>query len=92
MVKQKGANGLVTETYMTKRLNGKVISTKLLSKDTYSAMQRIINRGKSTTSSESSSNKTTTTTTETNKEETTTPKEPEQTQETEQPTQPETTE
>lgn len=92
VVKQKGANGLVTETYMTKRLNGKVISTKLLSKDTYSAMQRIINRGKSTTSSESSSNKTTTTTTETNKEETTTPKEPEQTQETEQPTQPETTE
>ena len=92
VVKQKGANGLVTETYMTKRLNGKVISTKLLSKDTYSAMQRIINRGKSKTSSQSSSNKTTNTTTETNKEETTTPKEPEQTQETEQPTQPETTE
>lgn len=92
VVKQKGANGLVTETYMTKRLNGKVISTKLLSKDTYSAMQRIINRGKSTTSSQSSSNKITTTTTETNKEETTTTKEPEQTQETEQPTQPETTE
>ncbi len=92
VVKQKGANGLVTETYMTKRLNGKVISTKLLSKDTYSAMQRIINRGKSTTSSQSSSNKTTTTTTETNKEETTTTKEPEQTQETEQPTEPETTE
>ncbi len=45
VVKQKGANGLVTETYMTKMLNGKVVSTKLLSKDTYSAMQRIIHRG-----------------------------------------------
>ena len=30
---------------MTKMLNGKVVSTKLLSKDTYSAMQRIIHRG-----------------------------------------------
>ena len=44
-----GANGLVTETYMTKMLNGKIISTKLLSKDTYSAMQRVINKGNSTT-------------------------------------------
>lgn len=41
-VKQKGANGLKTETYMTKMLNGKVISTELLSKDTYDAMTRII--------------------------------------------------
>ena len=49
VVKQKGANGLVTETYMTKMLNGKIISTKLLSKDTYSAMQRIINKGNSAT-------------------------------------------
>ena len=44
-VKQKGANGLKTETYITKMLNGKVISTKLLSKDTYDAMQRIIIKG-----------------------------------------------
>lgn len=43
-VKQKGANGLKTETYLTKMLNGKVISTKLLSKDTYDAMTRIILR------------------------------------------------
>lgn len=43
-VKQKGANGLKTETYITKMLNGKVISTKLLSKDTYDAMTRIILR------------------------------------------------
>lgn len=41
-VKQKGANGLKTETYITKMLNGKVISTELLSKDTYDAMTGII--------------------------------------------------
>lgn len=44
-VKQKGANGLKTETYITKMLNGKVISTKLLSRDTYDAMERIIIKG-----------------------------------------------
>ena len=44
-VKQKGANGRKTETYMTKMLDGKVISTTLLSKDTYDAMQKIILRG-----------------------------------------------
>ena len=60
VVKQKGANGLVTQTYMTKMLNGKVISTKLLSKDTYSAMQRIIRRGTSKASSSSTQTPTTT--------------------------------
>ena len=45
-IKQKGANGVKTETYITKSLNGKVISTKLLSKDTYDAMTKIILRGK----------------------------------------------
>lgn len=44
-VKQKGANGLKTETYMTKMLNGKVISTTLLSKDTYDAMNKIVLKG-----------------------------------------------
>lgn len=44
-VKQKGANGRIVETYIIKSLNGKVVSTKLLSKDTYNAMQRIILRG-----------------------------------------------
>ena len=44
-VKQKGANGLKTETYITKMLDGKVISTTLLSKDTYNAMTRIILKG-----------------------------------------------
>ncbi len=44
-IKQKGANGLISETYMIKSLNGKVISRELLSRDTYSAMQKIILRG-----------------------------------------------
>ena len=44
-VKQKGANGIITETYIIKSLNGKIVSKKLLSKDTYSAMQRIILKG-----------------------------------------------
>lgn len=44
-VKQKGTNGLKTETYITKMLNGKVISTKLLSRDTYNAMTRIVLKG-----------------------------------------------
>lgn len=44
-VKQKGSNGLKTETYITKMLNGKVVSTELLSRDTYDAMTRIILKG-----------------------------------------------
>lgn len=44
-VKQKGANGLVCETYITKSLNGKIVSQKLLSRDTYSAMPRIVLTG-----------------------------------------------
>ena len=70
-VEQKGANGLITETYITKMLDGKVVSTELLSKDTYSAMTRIIRRGTKKTSS-SNSNATTTTTQSTNTEEATT--------------------
>ena len=46
-------------------LDGKVVSTELLSKDTYSAMTRIIRRGTKKTSS-SNSNATTTTTQSTN--------------------------
>ena len=34
-IKQKGANGCVTETYIIKSLNGQVVSKDLLSKDTY---------------------------------------------------------
>lgn len=44
-VKQKGTNGLKTETYITKSLNGKVISRTLLSRDTYDAMARIVIKG-----------------------------------------------
>ncbi len=96
VVKQKGANGLVTKTYMTKLLNGKVVSTKLLSKDTYSAMQKIVHRGKATTTSNQSSSNVSNTPTPTEPETTTqteqqeTQKEPEQTPNTEQQT--ETTE
>ena len=106
VVTQNGTNGLVCKTYMTKMLNGKVVSTKLLSTDTYSAMQRIVKRGTSkTTSSPSSSiNKTTTNkenNNETNKEinkkpveqtpeETTPTQKPEKDQQTEQKTEQET--
>ncbi len=44
-IKQKGTNGIKTETYLIKMLNGKVISTTLLSRDTYDAMNRIIIKG-----------------------------------------------
>ena len=106
VVTQNGTNGLVCKTYMTKMLNGKVVSTKLLSTDTYSAMQRIVKRGtsKTTSSPSSSTNKTTTnkennneTNKETNKkpveqtpEETTPTQKPEKDQQTEQKTEQET--
>lgn len=44
-VKQKGANGVKTETYIIKSLNGKVVSKELLSRDTYNAMQKIVLKG-----------------------------------------------
>lgn len=44
-IKQKGSNGVKTETYITKMLNGKVVSTELLSRDTYNAMNRIVLKG-----------------------------------------------
>ena len=45
VVKQKGTSGLIRETYITKLLNGKVVSTELLSRDTYNPMTRIVRRG-----------------------------------------------
>ena len=51
-IKQKGTNGLKTQTYITKMLNGKTISTTLLSKETYDAMPRIITRGTGPASTE----------------------------------------
>ena len=44
-IKQRGVNGVQVETYITKMLDGKVISTTLLSKDTYNAMTQIVLKG-----------------------------------------------
>ncbi len=63
VVKQKGANGLITETYITKLLNGKTISTELLSRDTYSAMTRIVRRGTGAVTNSSTQEQTVETTT-----------------------------
>ena len=73
-VQQNGVNGLKTETYITKMLNGKVISTTLLSRDTYDAMQKIVLKG---TKANTTTPTVPTTTTPTNdKPEETTPTEP----------------
>lgn len=52
-IKQKGTNGLISETYMIKSLNGKVVSRELLSRDTYSAMQKIVLKGTKATTNNS---------------------------------------
>ena len=41
-VKQAGSNGRKVEAYKVVKLNGQVVSTTLLSKDTYNAMKRIV--------------------------------------------------
>ena len=61
-IKQKGANGKIIETYIVKSLNGKVVSSKLLSRDTYNAMQKIILRGTKETANTSNIQTNTTTT------------------------------
>ena len=76
-VKQKGANGLISETYMIKSLNGKVVSRELLSRDTYSAMQKIILKGtkgvaNNTTNNNSNTNNNNNNNENTNKNDTTT--------------------
>ena len=45
VVKQAGSNGRKVEAYKVVRLNGQVVSTTLLSKDTYNAMKRIVHVG-----------------------------------------------
>ena len=65
-VKQKGANGLITETYITKMLNGKVVSKTLLSRDTYNAMKKIVLRGTKGATTQNNSQTTTQTTTNNN--------------------------
>lgn len=44
-VVQEGSNGRKVEAYKITRLNGEIVSTTLLSKDTYNAMKRIIHVG-----------------------------------------------
>ena len=44
-VVQEGNNGRKVEAYKVTRLNGQVISTTLLSKDTYNAMKKIVHVG-----------------------------------------------
>ena len=89
-VEQKGTNGLKTETYMTKLLNGKAISTTLVSKDTYNAMTRIIRRGTGPAVTTNNNTENTKTTEETTTETTTTPQSPSSTTEAQEQT--ETTE
>ncbi|MCI9176998.1 MAG: hypothetical protein HFJ28_00010 [Clostridia bacterium] len=45
VVEQSGAAGCRSECYKILKLNGKVVSQELLSKDTYSAKQKIVRRG-----------------------------------------------
>ena len=73
-IKQKGTNGLKTETYITKMLNGKTISTTLLSKDTYDAMAKIIIKGTGPASTQNPQETQPTTTENSTENNTTTPK------------------
>lgn len=45
VVVSKGVNGFVSEGYITKKLNGKVVSTKVLSKDVYKPQQQVVKVG-----------------------------------------------
>ena len=86
-VKQAGANGVKTETYLVKSLNGKVVSREVISRDTYNAMPRIILKGTKGATNSSSSTSTqksqTTQSTEQNTQTTTTPTTPTEQQPTE---------
>ena len=81
-VKQNGAKGLKTETYLVKSLNGKVVSSELVSRDTYNAMQKIILKGTkgatSGSSTSSSSSSSTSSSNSSNSSQTTTPSTPNQ--------------
>lgn len=54
---QKGYNGLKSKAYKTVKYNGKVISTTLLSSDTYQPMNRIIEKGTKTTKKDNTETK-----------------------------------
>ena len=44
-VVQAGSNGRKVEAYKVTKLNGQIVSTTLLSRDTYNAMKRIVHVG-----------------------------------------------
>ena len=44
-VVQAGSDGRKVEAYKVMKLNGQVVSTTLLSRDTYNAMKRIVHVG-----------------------------------------------
>ena len=52
VVEQKGANGCKSVTYKVLYLNGAAVSKKMLSSDTYNAMERVIRRGAATQTTE----------------------------------------
>ena len=52
VVEQKGANGCKSVTYKVLYLNGAAVSKKMLSSDTYNAMERVIRRGTATQTTE----------------------------------------
>lgn len=52
VVEQKGTNGCKSVTYKVLYLNGAVVSKKVLSTDTYNAMERVIRRGVATSTTE----------------------------------------
>jgi len=64
VVKQSGSSGCRSEGYRILKLNGKVVSQELLSKDTYSAMKKIVRKGtkKATTPTPTTNTQTTNTT------------------------------
>lgn len=59
VVEQAGYNGCKSEAYRILKLNGKVVSKTLLSRDTYDPMQRIVRRGTKKTATKSTTTITT---------------------------------
>lgn len=45
VVDVNGVNGYVSEGYITKKLNGKIVSTTMLSRDTYNPQQKVVRIG-----------------------------------------------
>ena len=45
VVVSAGVNGYTSESYITKKLNGRTISSELLSRDLYNAQQQVVKVG-----------------------------------------------